>query len=80
MPNITLKNIPDDLYAKLRQSAEVHHRSLNSEILYCVEKALGTNKIDIPEHIKTARKIRQMTAAYPLDNEALNEAKNLGRP
>ncbi|HEC26903.1 MAG TPA: Arc family DNA-binding protein, partial [Gammaproteobacteria bacterium] len=42
MPAITLKNIPDSLYAQLKTAASVHHRSLNSEILYCVERTLGT--------------------------------------
>ncbi|MDH5694883.1 MAG: Arc family DNA-binding protein [Gammaproteobacteria bacterium] len=80
MPNITLKNIPDQLYSKLKQSAEAHHRSLNSEILYCVEKALGTTKIDISTHIETARKLRLKTVSHPLLEEELNQAKNMGRP
>jgi len=30
---LTLKNIPDELYGRLKQAAEVHHRSLNSEVI-----------------------------------------------
>ncbi|MCI5142319.1 MAG: Arc family DNA-binding protein, partial [Candidatus Electrothrix sp. ATG1] len=37
MPTLTLKNIPEDLYTRLKAAAEAHRRSLNSEILYCVE-------------------------------------------
>ena len=80
MPALTLKNIPDDLYARLKESAQVHRRSLNSEILYCVERALIPYKIDASEHILTARKIREKTADYPLTDELLNAAKNSGRP
>jgi len=40
MPALTVKNIPDDLYTHLKESARVHQRSMNSEILYCVERTL----------------------------------------
>lgn len=80
MPSLTIKNIPDSLYARLKESAQAHRRSLNSEILYCVERALAPYKIDVTEHILTARKVREKTADYPLTDELLNSAKNDGRP
>ena len=79
MPALTIKNIPDDLYARLKISARVHRRSLNSEILYCVERTLIPFKVDVSEHIFSARKIREMTAEYPLTDELLSAAKNDGR-
>ena len=33
MPTITVKNIPSDIYEKLKKSAEISHRSINSEII-----------------------------------------------
>jgi len=33
MPNLTVRNIPKDLYAVLRQDAKRNRRSLNAEIL-----------------------------------------------
>lgn len=41
MAAITLKNIPDRLYQRLKYFAKVHHRSLNSEIIFNLEKAVG---------------------------------------
>jgi plasmid stability protein len=79
MPALTIKNIPDDLYARLKESAQVHRRSLNSEILYCVERTLVPYKVDVSEHIFYARKIREITAEYPLTDELLSAAKNDGR-
>ena len=79
MPALTIKNIPDDLYARLKVSARVHRRSLNSEILYCVERTLVPYKVDVSEHIFFARKIREITAEYPLTDELLSAAKNDGR-
>lgn len=80
MPAITLKNIPDSLYAQLKVAASIHHRSLNSEILYCVERALGTHKIDVSEHIEIAKRLRTKTAQHNLTDLELNNAKNEGRP
>ncbi len=80
MPAITLKNIPDSLYQQLKTAASVHHRSLNSEILYCVERTLGTHKIDVSEHIEMARKLRAKTLQHNLTDQELNNFKNEGRP
>jgi len=80
MPAITLKNIPDSLYAQLKTAASVHHRSLNSEILYCVECTLGIHKINVSEHVEIARKLRAKTAQHQLTDQALNDLKNAGRP
>ena len=80
MPALTIKNIPDELYARLKQAASVHRRSLNSEILYCVERTLVPYKIDVAEHLLTASRIREKTAAYPLTDEVISAAKNADRP
>lgn len=80
MPAFTLKNIPDDLYLQLKEAAQSHHRSLNGEILYCVEQVLGTHKIDVSEHLTMARTSRAKTHANPITNDELTAAKNKGRP
>lgn len=80
MPNITLKNIPDELYNKLKTSAQVNHRSLNSEILVCLEKTLDTHRVSLSERLAIARKLRQKTAHAPITEQDWNEAKSQGRP
>ena len=80
MPTLTLKNIPEDLYTRLKATAKAHRRSLNSEILYCVEQALIPRKINVSEHLAAARLLRAKTAAAPLNDDMLNAAKNAGRP
>ena len=37
---ITLKNIPDEIYERLKASAEENRRSLNREAIVCLERAL----------------------------------------
>lgn len=80
MHTLTLKNIPSDLYQRLKKVAQAHRRSLNSEVLYCVERALNPTKIDVPEHIATARALRAKTTAHPITNDEIDAAKNKGRP
>ena len=80
MPALTIKNIPDDLYSRLKEAAQAHRRSMNSEILYCVERTLVPHKIDVSEHIALARKLRAKTSHHPLTDNELNAAKNEGRP
>ena len=80
MPALTVKNIPNDLYERLKAAARVHRRSLNSEILYCVERTLVPYKIDVSSQLSVARKLREKTADYTLTDDSLDSAKNDGRP
>ena len=54
MATLTLKNIPDNLYNQLKEAAKLHHRSINSEILYCVERTINPHKINVNEHLAMA--------------------------
>ena len=80
MPALTLKNIPDTLYFQLKEAAQIHHRSMNSEILYCVEQTLGTHKINVSEHLAMARNLRAKIQSSPITNDELTAAKGEGRP
>lgn len=51
MATITLKNIPETLYQRLKYFAKLHHRSLNSEIIYSLERSVGLAEED-PEQLR----------------------------
>lgn len=55
---LTLKNIPDDVYERLRVAAEMHRRSLNSEAIVCLETVLTPTKIPPGERLARARQLR----------------------
>ncbi len=55
MPTLTLKNIPDDLHARLKASAERNRRSLNSEILVRLEQDIKRPVLDPMVHAETLR-------------------------
>lgn len=80
MATLTIKNIPDDLYEKLKFSAEANRRSINSEVIVLIERAFRSHKPDPEEIQERARRLREMTAHYYLTEEELDRAKNEGRP
>jgi len=79
MPAITVKNIPDVLYSQLKQSAEAHHRSINSELIVCLEKALTPQRVDKEQLLTSARAMRNKLANLKANDEALASAKTEGR-
>lgn len=79
MTAITVKNIPDTLYQQLKLSAKQHHRSVNSELIVCLEKVLTPQKATSAQHITAARQIRQRLD-FAVTEDELNQAKHQDRP
>jgi antitoxin FitA len=79
MPTITLKNIPEDLYANLKEAAAREHRSINSQVIVCIEQALQYQRISPEAVLLRARQLREYTRDHPLTDNQLREARNEGR-
>ena len=77
---ITVKNIPGELYAQLRESAARHHRSINGEIIAIIEKALVAQKASPEDFLVTAKALREKTRGYGLNQEFIEKTKREGRP
>lgn len=77
--SITLKNIPDHVYNGLRAAANAHHRSLNGEIIACLEQSLLPQKSDAYEHLAKAREIRRSLAPLTFSADDIAEAIKQGR-
>jgi antitoxin FitA len=77
--SITLKNIPDDVYAQLKASAEAHRRSLNSEAIVCLEGALLPGKVSPSERLERARALRASLQTKKFDHAQFDAAKRVGR-
>lgn len=80
MGTLTIKNVPDDLYAQLRRHAKMNHRSINSEAIVCIEKAVRSHRIPPGVALMRARKLREKTSDHPITNEEFIQAKATGRP
>lgn len=55
---LTLKNIPDEVYLRLKAAAQAHRRSLNSEAIVCLESVLMPQEVTPAERIARARALR----------------------
>ncbi len=80
MPAITLKNIPTNLYKSLKESAKIHHRSLNGEAIACLEKSVGATKLTPKDTLDRIIRIRNQESTLKLTEKILKEAKETGRP
>ena len=79
MATITVKNIPEPTYKTLKKLAAEHHRSINSEVIYLIEKATKSTKMDPNQHLLAARKFREKTKRHIVNDDMLAEMKNEGR-
>ena len=77
--SITLKNIPDHVYNSLRAAADAHHRSLNGEIIACLEQSLLPQKSSVHERLAKARELRQTLAPYSFQADEIAAAIKQGR-
>jgi plasmid stability protein len=79
MATVTVKNIPDELYERLKTVAEINRRSINSEIIVCIENSVTSRRINPDEVLENARRLRQLTASHRISDEEFNQAKAEGR-
>jgi plasmid stability protein len=77
MPNITLKGIPDEVHQRLKERAARHRRSMNSEAITILERALLTHRRSAEEVIAQAEALNErLGRTFP---DIVNEAKREGR-
>jgi plasmid stability protein len=76
---ITLKGVPDDLYQRLKLAAKAHHRSLNSEVIACLERQLAPHVLNADERLACARRLRAGVGSTELDPKEIAEAIREGR-
>lgn len=79
MPTLTIKGLPDPIYERLRAQAEANRRSLNGEIIVCLERAVGATRFDPDAWLAEARGFRESLTIEPMTERALREARQGGR-
>ena len=78
MSAITLKNIPKGLHELLRHSAESHRRSLNNEIIFNLEDALGIKNQKTNNVLEEAKNMRAMFK-FSITDKDIENFKSAGR-
>ena len=80
MATLTIKNVPETLHKRLKESAVQHRRSINSEAISCLEKVLVATRVDPQEFLAEVRAMRERMPSMYVTEEFLRAAKNEGRP
>ena len=78
MPTLTIKGMPLSLYRRLKTAAAAHQRSLNGEIIVCLERATGVTVVEPEEFIAGARTLRTLVLR-PMTRAEVQAAKTAGR-
>ncbi len=79
MATLTVKNVPNDLYEKLKVVATANRRSINSEVITIIERAIE-HQTENPYAVQArVRQLREKLDIYVTEEE-INAAKNEGRP
>lgn len=80
MATLTLKNVPEELVARLKEEAKQSRRSLNQEALVRLEESLALRRQTSAEKIAIMRAAQARFAHLPpLTDEFLDFAKRDGR-
>ena len=77
--NLTIKNIPEPLYERLKAVARSNRRSLNSEVIYRLERSLGAAAADPETLLGCVRAVRERAELPYLTDERLRAARDEGR-
>lgn len=76
---LTLKNIPDAVYERLKAAALAHRRSLNSEAIVCLEAVLTPTRVAPSERLARARELRATLPKERFLAQEIDAIKREGR-
>lgn len=76
---LTLKNIPDEIYERLKASAKVHGRTMSNEAIMCLEIFLLPAQISASERLVRIRDIRAAASTKNIDHRHVDEFKRGSR-
>ena len=77
--NITIRDIPDEVYKKLKEQAELHQRSVNSEVIFYLNQMVRSHRPDPDQIIARAKKLKRQ-AKGSLTMKEIQQAIDQGRP
>ncbi len=76
--NLTLKGVPDEVYKRLKPSATVNHRSLNSKIIARLEAPVLPRR-SATEQLAAVQAARARLTRDAFDHDVIDAAKREGR-
>lgn len=79
MTNLTIKNLPQPLYERLKERAARNRRSLNSEVIHALERATGSVPVDAEALLARVRAVRERAALPYRTTDELRALRDAGR-
>ncbi|AFY35232.1 Arc family DNA-binding protein [Calothrix sp. PCC 7507] len=87
MATLYVRNLPDDLYAKLQELAASEHRSINAQVITLLEQALKTeaqqaedqnrqNVLKVLEESRRRRRLNPADFGLPDSTELIREDRD----
>ena len=73
MTDLLIRQMPDELHAKLKQRARNNRRSMNQEIILLLERSVAE------EQPLLSLLPQPLRGAFPIDDEWLRQAREEGR-
>jgi hypothetical protein len=77
---LTLKNIPDAIYDRLKAAAQTNRRSMNSEVIVCLESVLLPIQVTPSERLARAQELRAALPQVKFKISDIDRLKRQGRP
>jgi plasmid stability protein len=79
MASLTIKNVPNPVLRRLKARAALHRRSLNLEVIACLESLVQSAPLDVDALLVRVREIRRTPARSRLTDRVLTRLKAAGR-
>ena len=73
MATLTIKNIPEPLVKRLKQRAAAHRRSLNFEVISCLERMSRSAPNDVDVLLARARAVRRIRKGVRLNDRLFHD-------
>jgi len=80
MATLTIRDVPQPLVDRLKAQATVHRRSLNREVIACLEGTVRAVPLDPDTLLARARQLRRTPVRLRLTDRTLARLKAAGRP
>lgn len=77
--SITIRDIPDHVYQKIKAQAELNHRSINSELVYYLTQLVKSQRIEAVDIINRAELLKKQSKRT-LTIEEILDSIDEGRP
>lgn len=78
MATITIRKFPDNVLKILKSRAKANKRTLNNEILFCIEEIVTSRKTDPQVYLEQVRQLRN-SLGFVTDAETIAKSKASGR-